>query len=173
MKNLILALVLAASTTSCLGTRARTHALTPGVALAMENVMEDITQGLSDAVLTGEMDDAAGMALLKQAHALQAALDLGDVRDIRKQAGSWSTLKTYAERGVQSKLDSGKIGEGLAGSKREQVRQVDRGLAKITEPRFAVPIRRSGTRTEYLLNHGPQRVMSVVDYTGDRLALHN
>lgn len=116
MKSLLTAIILMASLTSCLSQRVRDEALLPAATLAWGDsdagVRSDLERGIADAVEDGDLADSSVLdALVLQ---LDEVLGLGGSRVLLRQIPWESTLRPYAARGVQDRVDDGEISQQIA-----------------------------------------------------------
>ena len=113
MKNLILAVLAMALTTSCISQEVRDNALVPGAQLAFVGVRADIERGLADAVEDGEL--ANREPLDAELDRLRDALD-NDAPRAEMRTIPWEVLRPYGDRGIQDRVDDGEIDPLIAPS---------------------------------------------------------
>lgn len=131
MKNLVvvlvfvlLAMLVASPLTSCLGARVKPAALFPPAVSAWPGVHADILEGL-------ELEESAAAVDAARADALELgdALEASDVAGVR--AVDWTTLHRYATEGIAARVTAGEIGEGVAVSLSERLRQFDETILRL------------------------------------------
>ncbi len=116
MKNLLALAFLALLSTSCMSTKARDEALLPAAELAWGDsafgVRSDLERGIADAVEDGDLAHSTALDVLVAK--LDTVLDLGGSRVLLRQIPWESTLRPYAARGIQDRVDDGEISQMIA-----------------------------------------------------------
>lgn len=152
MKKLLLAALVAASLASCMSNQARDEALLPAVNLAWGDseagVRSDVERGIADAVEDGDLLDSSVLdAVVGQ---IQDALAEGDRFELRTIP--WALLAPYGERGIQDRIDDGEMGEMVAESLRERLRNFTKGFTVLLSKYMLIPA--SSTKEHWLPNGG-------------------
>lgn len=144
MKNLLTVALVALMATSCLSAKARDEALLPAASLAWGNsdagVRSDLERGIADAVEDGDLLDSSVLdALVLQ---LDEVLGLGGSRVLLRQIPWEPTLRSYAARGIQDRVDDGEISQPIADlSYTERLNQFSLAFAQLLVT--ATPVRQS------------------------------
>ncbi len=111
----LLMLVALLGTVSC-GTLARERVLMPAMGVALDRV-------IAPAIAAAPMGEASRKAVDEKLELLSAALDSGNRAQADLIRRLWGELEGWAQAGIDSRVADGEISEGVAGSKRETLRQ--------------------------------------------------
>lgn len=113
--SVLLPLLSMAVATSCVGHRARTNVLLPAMRQAWPGVRADAEQSptLNDHLVLDEFE---------------ASLNEGAALAVFTQ---WPMIQFHALEGINHRVESGSIGEGVAASLRERVRQFDQSVSTL------------------------------------------
>jgi len=117
---------------ACLSSSASKLALFDPAQLAWPNVRDDIEVGIVDGLADGDIGGVDAVVIRDRSSRFQGALRSKD-RDALRLI-HWSTLKPWAERGINAQLESETIGPGVAESFREHLRNFDEIIEKLRQP---------------------------------------
>lgn len=105
------------------GITARSEILLPAIKDSWPNVETAILAGVEDAVASGEVAQQDAHVFYAQVQVIRTALDSQASRSQLVQALSlYSTLAHFADRGVESAVNSGLLSAGVGGSFKERLR---------------------------------------------------
>lgn len=123
MKHAVsLALLLTLVAAGCAGVKAREHALWPTVASTWPAIHEDIQVGME-----GVSASPAVSSAINQVDGAVRANDYTLLVGV-----NWFTLEPIAKRGVQVRVDSNEISEGVAVSFLERIRVFTEAMQELT-----------------------------------------
>lgn len=112
---------------ACVGGKARDHALIPPMQLAWPSVLRDVEEGVEQFGPDDDLRAAVQVAKLQMKQALEA-------KDRFKLAMvDWPLLKTFAEKGIEYRVQQGTIGPGVGLSLLERVRLFDEAYRKVIQ----------------------------------------
>jgi len=155
--------------TSCIGTgkAARDEALLPAVRLAWGDsnygVRADTLRGIEDATEDGDLSDPS--AMLAFVDALEEAIVTENSTLIG--LSPWGSLKGYAERGIDDRVEDGEMIEQAAAFLRRRLTNFDDAISKLSETGYvsynwpAVPTR-TDLRSREATPQGKIPVVAVV-----------
>ena len=115
MKKFLTLALLACLSVSCVSYQMRDEVLLPAASLAWgtseSGVRSDLERGIADAVEDGDLENSFELdSLVIQ---LDEVLSLGGSRFLLRQI-PWTTLRPYAVRGIQDRVDDGEISQMVA-----------------------------------------------------------
>lgn len=130
---LVLACLLVLPAAGCAGKIARDEVLTPALRLAADGVREEVFRGLADAVSDGDITPAESNSMSTQVAGLWFAIAQQDREAIAERIPVWETVRPFAVRGVQDRVDDAEIGAGGASSRLERIQLFGEALTRLSE----------------------------------------
>lgn len=125
----LLALAAPFQLSSCVSQRTDELALFEPLRVAWPDVRFDLEAGFADGVADGELLPAGLDDLRADVDRLGAALEASDRAELR--AAPWLELRPWAVRGVESRLQAGEIGPGVAQSAHEHLSNFDAAVQRL------------------------------------------
>ena len=164
-KTIMVVVGLILSSCASIGKTSRHEALFPAVAMAWgtvdAGVQADVVRGINDAVEDGDFLD--GTVLLSYVDSMSAAIEAEDT--LALGLVPWDTLKQFAERGIDDRVEDNEMVEAAADFLRRRLVNFDEAVRVLTDPYYAqltYPSIRTDLRSRVATPQGKMPVVAVV-----------